>query len=107
MIFWTHFLIFGFSSKFDSYYRPDSIKRKLINIITNPYGYIKPNFVITSSKFTSKIFKSIYNVESKQLVTLGVPKTDYLLDSSDKINKIKSKLTHLKMCVAAYVFLSF
>jgi len=57
-----------------------SLFRKLYLYLSQPYGYlIKPDFAITSSKFTVNATKHHYNIREVRIIPTGTPKTDFLV----------------------------
>ena len=52
---------------------------KIYRYLVNPYGYlIKPDYAITSSKFTTKSTQTHFKINTKKIIPLGTPKSDIL-----------------------------
>ncbi len=60
---------------------------KIYNYLRNSYAYlIKPDYAITSSKFTFAATKHHYKISDDRIIPTGTPKTDLLLDpGSDNV----------------------
>ena len=52
---------------------------KIYRYLVNPYGYlIKPDYAITSSKFTTISTQTHFKINTKKIIPLGTPKSDIL-----------------------------
>ena len=76
----------GYASE-DEYFNPTSIIKKLFYLIYNPYGYVKPSYLIASSEFTAEFAESIYEIDDSRIMKLGLPKTDSLLNNGEELNE--------------------
>ena len=72
----------GFANPYDPYYNPPTWLKKLYFLLKNPYGYIRPDYVVTASEHTAAITKQVFRVSGERIVATGLPKTDMLLGKS-------------------------
>ena len=76
----------GYASELGPF-KPKSLIRKLYFYLTFFHVYVKPSYAITSSDFTAEITKSNFAIDEKNIVKVGLPETDLLLNNSKEINK--------------------
>ncbi len=78
--------IVGYASGLEPF-KPESFIRKLYFYLTSFHVYVKPSYAITSSNFTAEITRSNFEIDEKNVLRLGLPETDLLLNKTKEINK--------------------
>ena len=78
--------IVGYASGLEPF-KPESFIRKLYFYLTSFHVYVKPSYAITLSNFTAEITRSNFEIDEKNVLRLGLPETDLLLNKTKEINK--------------------
>ena len=73
---------------------------KLIGKFFYPNHYVKPDYVLSTSKIVSKIFSSAFRVNEKQCLKFGYPRNEILIFPKEKVTEFIKKyepLSSLKL----------
>lgn len=66
----------------------NSLFDKVFNRILRPFHYVRPDYFISSSDFTTeKIFKSAFGLEDRQYKSFGYPRSDIFFWEKERIEK--------------------
>ncbi len=66
---------------------------KLSKLMQMHEGY---DYLISTSKATSKFYAEAFNMKMDQMINIGTPKIDYILNIKDKKEEVLKKYPHLK-----------
>jgi CDP-ribitol ribitolphosphotransferase len=72
----------------------ESGKGELISKLMNMHGNY--DYLISTSKATSKFYAKAFNMNEKQMINIGTPKIDYILNINKQEEKVLKRYPHIK-----------